>query len=199
MNETLKRCEEILKTNFSGDTQLQYCELVADYSSYWIIRCNVLKTTENRLPNSVIIKQSKSPNTILWNEIVSLNFLNSFSALQGIPPKLYGFDPKKEIILMEDLDKGCKENEYSDNLLGKILLKENNYTTAINALTEFQKTIAQIQALTVSEHQGFLNAKVGFEGAEESRHAVHKIEEALLGVPKVLKNLDLRRYLFKSS
>ncbi len=191
-NQLLLKCEKIINDRFSAKVKLHFHELVADYSSYLIIRCKVEKQNDSNLPNSLIVKKSKNPEKVLWNEIRGLDFLNSFSELQGIAPITYGFDKNEEIVLMEDLDKDCKENEFSDNLLAKVLLKKDNYDNSINALTEFNKTIAKIQALTLNRYQDYSDKYVGFEGSSKSRHAIYKVESLLLQLSETLELLDLK-------
>lgn len=176
----------LLKQHFKTKLSIGKSEVIHDWdgSATMVVRYAV-KSDDERVPSSVILKQSKVKRGTLFVEAAGLQFIGEIEGLNGLFPKLYGVDHQNEMLLMEDL-KLPKEL-----MLGPILFGEDR-DLAVQGLCEFQRALARLHLATLGRQPDYETVKSYYKKHTPSRHRVHNLLMAIGDFPSAVELLGIQ-------
>jgi hypothetical protein len=178
--ETLALAQRALTRAFTKPVRLTLSSPVVDYpgAAAIVLRCQLLADDPN-IPKSVVVKRSMSPDNHLLREWSNLEFLTSLEPIRPLIPSIHGGDEDSEILIMEDLDTGRE-------LLGN-LVEGDEPGVATAGLLAFHRALGTLHGGSIGKEEEFRRFALRGIAAATSRHVIHRIQETLTALPRLLK------------
>lgn len=132
-----------------------------------------LRSTDSKVPDSVIVKQSNRGGGHILNEWAALAFFNELDQIQPIAPRLIGGDIDRELLVLEDVGR-VKDRRLRD------VLNADDPAAARWTLLEMASAFGRFQSAACGDEDRWREAKAELPAAASiDFHQVGQLDRAL--------------------